>query len=90
MKAYQTFLTRAAKPIGITGSLVIALYAVINLGSALFSASDQEREFAEACTLQDGYVQEIAKNHWCVKGGPIETDDGFPSSVAAWFDGCRV
>ena len=90
MKSYQIFLTKAARPIGIMGALAIALYVVIDLGSAILSTTDQEIEFAAACTLQDGYVKEIAKNHWCVKGGPIETDDGFPSSVPMWIKGCQA
>lgn len=90
MRLYEVLLRNVAKPVGTTLVIFLVIVAALNLGKRIFGMTNQEREFAMVCTSQEGYVKKIEGNHWCVTGGPINTSDGFPSSIPAWFDGCRA
>lgn len=90
MRLYEVLLRKVARPVGTALTTFVVVFGLITLGTLMFGMTDQEREFAMVCTGQAGYVKKIEGNYWCVTGGPINTGDGFPSSIPAWFEGCRA
>jgi hypothetical protein len=76
-RAYQDFLYRAGKPIGLTISWILGiaagLYLIIGFLGWAFSSVPQHEQFAEQCTLLVGTVEKIEGNYFCAKVTQHET-----------------
>ncbi len=91
-RAYQDFLYRAGKPIGLTVSWILGvgagLYLIILFGTWLFSGTEMHPQFAEQCTLHGATVEKIEGTYFCAK--VTRSTEILPPDIDRYKAQCRA